>query len=120
MTKLVPWLWTSWALMVGAFFLLLIPGIRKNYSILPVICVLLFIGIWIEKGIALVIPGMVPSPIGEITEYSPTWIEIFITIGNWAIGAAIFTFLVKGAIGVMLGEVRHPGFSNKNAPQGSH
>ncbi|MBI5048766.1 MAG: polysulfide reductase NrfD [Deltaproteobacteria bacterium] len=120
MTKIVPWLWASWIIMICSFLLLLIPGIRKNYNILPVICVVMFIGIWIEKGIALVIPGMVPSPIGEIAEYSPTWIEIFITIGNWAIGLAIFTFLVKGAIGVMTGEVRHPNFDNRNASQGGH
>ncbi|MBI5328588.1 MAG: polysulfide reductase NrfD [Deltaproteobacteria bacterium] len=120
LTKMVPWLWGAWIIMVGSFILLLIPGIRKNYKILPVICIVMFVGVWIEKGMALVIPGMIPSPIGELSEYSPTWIEILNTLGNWAIGAAIFTFLVKGAIGVMLGEVRHPNFDNRNASQGSH
>ena len=113
LSKLVPWMWTSLTIMVVSFILLLIPGIRKNYTILPVICTLLFIGIWIEKGMALVIPGMVPSPIGELSEYSPTWIEIFITIGNWAIGLIMFTILSKGAVGVMLGEVRHPSAIGK-------
>lgn len=118
LTKIAPWLWMSWLLMIGSFILLLIPQIRKNYKILPVICILLFIGIWIDKGVALVIPGMVPSPIGELSEYSPTWIEIFNTMGNWAIGITIFTLLVKGAVGVMLGEVRHPSSVEKKTRAG--
>lgn len=109
LAKLVPWLWASWMIMIGSFVLLLFPNIRKDYIILPVICVISFIGIWIEKGVALVIPGMVPSPIGELSEYSPTWLEIFITIGNWAIGLTMYTLLVKGSVGVMLGKVRYPG-----------
>lgn len=115
LSKLVPWMWASLTIMVVSFILLLIPRIRKNYTILPVICTLLFIGIWIEKGMALVIPGMVPSPIGEFSEYTPTWIEIFITAGNWAIGLIMFTILSKGAVGVMLGEVRHPSAVGKAA-----
>ncbi|MBI5286501.1 MAG: polysulfide reductase NrfD [Deltaproteobacteria bacterium] len=115
LTKLVFWLWLSWLLMLGSFFLLLIPSIRKNYTILPIICVLLFFGIWVDKGMALVIPGMVPSPIGEPSEYSPTMLEMLITIGNWAIGFMIFTLLVKGSVGVMSGDVRHPGAIGKEA-----
>ena len=34
--------------------------------------VMLFLGIWIEKGMGLIIPGFVPTPLGEIVEYSPT------------------------------------------------
>ena len=113
LTKMVPWLWASYVMMIGSFILLLIPSIRKNYTILPVICVILFIGIWIDKGLALVIPGMIPSPIGQFSEYTPTWIELAIVAGNWAIGLMIFTLLAKGAIGVMLGEVIHPSVAGK-------
>lgn len=113
LTKMAPWLWASYIMMIGSFILLLIPSVRKNHSILPFICVTLFLGIWIDKGLALVIPGMIPSPIGEFTEYTPTWIEIFIVAGNWAIGFMIFTILAKGAIGVMLGEVIHPSAAGK-------
>jgi len=113
LTKMAPWLWASYIMMIGSFILLLIPSIRKNYSILPIICVTLFVGIWIDKGLALVIPGMIPSPIGEFSEYSPTWLEIFIVAGNWAIGIMIYTILAKGAIGIMLGEVLHPSAVGK-------
>lgn len=113
LTKLVPWSWVSFVMMIGSFVLLLIPRLRKNYTILPIICVLLFIGIWIDKGYVLTVAGMVPSPLGEFSEYTPTWIEIFILAGNWAIGFMIFTILVKGAVGVMLGDVRHPSAASK-------
>src|SRR3990172_12486714 len=113
LSKLVPWMWASLIILIVSFILLMIPSVRKNYTVLPVICVILFIGIWIEKGMALVIPGMVPSPIGEFSEYTPTWIEIFIVAGNWALGLMIYTILAKGAIGVMLGDVIHPSAVGK-------
>jgi len=113
LTKLVPWSWASFIMMIGSFVLLLIPRVRKNYTVLPIICVSLFIGIWIDKGYVLTVAGMIPSPLGEFSEYTPTWIEIFILAGNWAIGFMIFTILVKGAVGVMLGDVIHPSAVGK-------
>jgi len=113
LTKLVPWSWASFIMMIGSFVLLLIPRVRKNYTVLPIICVSLFIGIWVDKGYVLTVAGMIPSPLGEFSEYTPTWIEIFILAGNWAIGFMIFTILVKGAVGVMLGDVRHPSAAGK-------
>lgn len=108
LSKIVPWLWASYIIMIGSFVILLFPSIRKNYKVLPVICAVLFFGIWVDKGMALVIPGMVPSPIGELTEYTPEWIELINVVGTWAVGALLYTFLVKGAVGVMLGEIIHP------------
>ena len=55
----------------------------------------------------LLIPGSIPSPIGEFSQYAPTTIEIFNCIGNWAIGFIVLTLLLKGAIGVLLGDVRY-------------
>ncbi len=107
LTNLVPWYWVSLSFMTVAFILLLIPGFRKNTKLLPIGCVLTFFGIWIEKGMGLLVPGSIPTPIGEFTEYFPTTLEIFITLGNWAIGLALFTILIKGAVGVLLGEVKY-------------
>ena len=56
------------------------------------------IGIWIEKGMGLVIPGFVPTPIGEIYEYVPSIAEIMITIGIWAFGLLFFTIMAKAAL----------------------
>ncbi len=107
LNNLVIWFWSSMAFMVTAFIMLLIPRVRKNYKLLPIACVLTFVGVWIDKGMGLLIPGSVPTPIGEFTQYSPTFIEIFNCIGNWAIGFIILTILLKGAIGVLLGDVKY-------------
>jgi molybdopterin-containing oxidoreductase family membrane subunit len=71
-------------------------------------CTMLFIGIWVEKGMGLVIPGFIPSPLGEIVEYRPTWVELAVTAGIWALGLFILTILVKVALPIELGEVRSP------------
>jgi len=70
------------------------------------LCGMIFLGIWVEKGMGLLIPGSIPTPIGEFTQYSPTLIEIFNCLGNWAIGFFILTILLKGAIGVLLGDIK--------------
>ena len=108
---LVPWFWSAVALMVGAFVLFLIPSFRNDTKRLPIPCVMAFAGIWIEKGMGLIVPGFIPSPIGEVTEYYPTFIEVLMTLGIWAFGFFILTILLKGAIGILLGEIRfaaHP------------
>jgi len=107
LNALVPFFWTALALMVSSFILLLIPRIRKNLTFLPFICVALFIGIWIEKGMGLMLPGVIPTPIGEFAEYTPTMIEYMVVIGVWAIGFFLLTVLIKGAVGILLGDVRY-------------
>jgi len=107
LNALVPWFWFSMVAMIGSFILLLIPSIRKDHKKLPYICAVVFVGIWVEKGMGLLIPGSIPTPIGEFTQYSPTLIEIFNCLGNWAIGFIVLTLLLKGAIGVLLGEVKY-------------
>ena len=107
LTGLVPWFWAAMALMVSSFVLLLIPPIRKNQKILPVLCVMAFTGIWIEKGMGLVLPGFIPSPIGEFAEYSPSWVEIVNCMGNWAFGIMVFTMLAKVAVGILLGDIKY-------------
>ena len=105
--NLVPFFWGSLVAMVLGWVLLMIPSIRKNYNVLSFICAMLFLGIWIEKGMGLLIPGSIPTPIGEFTQYSPTLLEIGNCLGNWAIGFIIMTLLLKGAIGILLGDVKY-------------
>jgi molybdopterin-containing oxidoreductase family membrane subunit len=107
LNALVPFFWTAMALMIGSFILLLIPKVRKNLLILPFICSATFVGIWIEKGLGLMLPGVIPTPIGEFAEYTPSAIELMIIIGVWAIGFFVLTVLIKGAVGVLLGDVRY-------------
>ena len=105
---LVPWIWTAIAMNVLATIVLMSHPLRKNPRWLIPACVVLFVGIWIEKGIGLVIPGFIPSPLGEVVEYVPTLVEIGITAGIWATGLFVLTVLVKVAIPIELGEERSP------------
>jgi molybdopterin-containing oxidoreductase family membrane subunit len=107
-SALVPWIWTGIALNVLATIALTIHPLRRNLYALMTACTMLFVGIWIEKGIGLVIPGFIPSPLGEIVEYSPTWVELCLTAGIWALGLFVLTVLVRVALPIELGESRSP------------
>ncbi len=104
--SLVPWIWTGILFNVTATVMLTLHFIRKNFTYLTLACGLLFVGIWIEKGLGLIVPGFIPGPWGKIVEYSPSWIEIIITLGVWAMGAFIFTILAKVAIAIETGKMR--------------
>ena len=106
LNALVPFFWSSMALMVGSFILLLIPKVRRNLAILPFLCAGTFVGIYIEKGLGLMLPGVIPTPVGEFAEYTPSGVELMIIGGVWAIGFFVLTILMKGAVGILLGEVK--------------
>jgi Ni/Fe-hydrogenase subunit HybB-like protein len=101
---LVPWIWTALAFNVAAFIIFLVPATRKNFATMNLGCVLIILGIWIEKGIGLIVPGFIPAPLGEVWEYLPTGIEILVTLGIWAIGLLIFTSILKIVIPIETGE----------------
>lgn len=110
LTGLVAWYWSSIVLMISAFILLLTPRFRKDHRFfLPLACAMTFAGIWIDKGMGLVVPAFIPTPIGELSEYTPSWIEIINSLGGWASGLFLFTLLVKGAVGVLLGDLKNGG-----------
>jgi molybdopterin-containing oxidoreductase family membrane subunit len=105
-SALVPWIWLATALNITAFFLFLLPKTRQNFKTLNMACVFVITGIYIEKGMGLVVPGFVPDTLGEIYEYAPTSTEILITIGVWATGALIYTLLLKFALPVYTGKLK--------------
>jgi molybdopterin-containing oxidoreductase family membrane subunit len=113
---LVPWIWTAIGMNVVATLMLMIHPLRKNPRTLMLACAVLFIGIWVEKGIGLVVPGFIPSPLGEINEYVPTLVEIGVTLGVWALGLAVLTVLVRVALPIELGEARSPHIEVEQAP----
>jgi molybdopterin-containing oxidoreductase family membrane subunit len=98
--KLVPWMWSSAVLAVISLILLINPFTRKREGILAFACVLVFVSLWIEKGLCLVITGFIPSTLGRVYEYSPTLPEILITLSVWAMGFLILTILYKVGITV--------------------
>ncbi len=99
-TGLVPWMWSSVALMVTAACVLLMPVLRKNEITLAVACAALFAGTWIDKGMGMISGGFVPSPLHHITEYSPSLHEVVISAGITALGLFVLTVLYKIVISV--------------------
>ncbi len=107
-SQFVPWFWTTRALILITFIMLLIPRFRKSYSIfLPGICFVVFMVILLEKHSVLVLPAFMPTPLGEYFEYDFTFVEVFNVVLIWALGFFAITLLTKGAVGILLGKVRH-------------
>ena len=101
---LVPWFWTAITLNVGAMVLLMLP-LSRSLKWLNAACVMCIFGIWIEKGMGLVIPGFVPTPLGELVEYLPTLNETLVCIGIWAFGLLCFTVLLRMAVPILQGQL---------------
>lgn len=98
--NLVPLMWTSMFLMGLGIVLLLIPNIRNNLSYLPWICGIVFVGTWIDKGLGFVTAGFIPNPLHEMTSYTPTPLELALSLGVYAVGFLVLTLLFKIVIGV--------------------
>jgi molybdopterin-containing oxidoreductase family membrane subunit len=98
--EIVPLMWTSTIFAVLSLVMLWVPSIRRKEGLLSIACVMLFISLWIDKGFGLIIGGFVPNPFEEVNPYWPTLPEAMITLGVWAIGFMVLTFLYKIAITV--------------------
>lgn len=100
---LVPWIWSAIGMNAVATVILTVHRWRKQAILLDFGCLLLFFGILIEKGVGTIIPGFIPEPWGKIDEYAPSWVELLVALGIWAIGCFVFTVLAKAAIPIELG-----------------
>jgi molybdopterin-containing oxidoreductase family membrane subunit len=98
--RLVPWMWLSVLLSWVALALLLVPRWRANIPRLAVACAAIFISIWLDKGLGLIVGGMVPSPLGAVTRYAPTLPESTIVLGIWAVGALMITVFYRMTLSI--------------------
>jgi molybdopterin-containing oxidoreductase family membrane subunit len=105
---LVPWIWTAIAFNFISMALLVLP-LTKSLKFLNIACGLAIVGIWIEKGMGLVVPGFVPTPLGEMVEYSPSLNETFICLGIWAFGLLAYTIFLRMAIPILQGRLSQDG-----------
>ena len=106
-SSLKSWIWFALTLNLIAVVILMIHPMRQKTVLLNIACVLAFVGIWIEKGMGLVIPGFIPTPLGEIFEYTPTTVELGVAAGIWAFGALVFTLLAKAVIAIRQGKISY-------------
>ena len=99
-TGLMPWMWAGELLTVSCVVCLLIPKLRRKESVLAVLCVGVIAAIWIEKGLAMITTGFIPSPLGQVTEYAPTGYEVAISLGVYGIGFFVLTVLYRVALNI--------------------
>ncbi|MBI5213084.1 MAG: polysulfide reductase NrfD [Nitrospirae bacterium] len=102
-SRLVPWTWMALLFNITAFIIFLIPKTRESFLTLNIGAALIIAGVYIEKGMGLVVPGFIPDTLGEIYEYWPTMQEVIITVGIWAFGALLYTLMVKFALPIYTG-----------------
>ncbi|MEK7403667.1 MAG: sulfate reduction electron transfer complex DsrMKJOP subunit DsrP [Acidobacteriota bacterium] len=98
--SLVPWMWTSLALAAVSLVLLVAPRYRNEEKVLAVACGTVFLSLWIDKGLGLIVGGFIPSPLGAVTEYAPTLPELAISLAIWAVGLLMLTVFYRIALAV--------------------
>jgi len=105
-TGFVTWTWTAVIFNFLGFLLFLIPVTRKNFVTFNLACILIIVGVWLEKGMGFIVPGFIPTPLGEIWEYWPKMPEILISVGVWGVGCLFCTLALKIVVPIETGEMR--------------
>ncbi len=104
---LVPWIWTAIAFNIIGAILFFMPAALERGGVRIVACLLCIVGIWIEKGMGLIVPGFIPSTLHEIVEYTPSLVEWKVTAGIWAFGLLLLTVMLKLIVNVFVGQMTH-------------
>ncbi|MAG31653.1 MAG: polysulfide reductase [Deltaproteobacteria bacterium] len=100
--------WYTWLSLTGqvtALLVFVVPELRNRLPLLATGCVLAFAGVYIEKGLGLVLLGMTPDVLGEVYAYTPSLIEMLVGAGIWGVGALLFTLMVKVATAISAGDL---------------
>jgi molybdopterin-containing oxidoreductase family membrane subunit len=107
LTDVAVYSWTALSLNALAFIVFLVPELRTRTPLLAIGCAMAASGIFLEKGLGLLLPGMVPDALGEFYAYWPSVVELSVGAGIWALGALLFTLGSRVAIAVDTGALRH-------------
>ncbi len=97
--SLTLFIWISMALAATAL-LVLYTGARMRTGWLLAAFAMVFLSVWIEKGMGFVVGGFTPDPLERIPVYWPAPNEILITAGVWAAGLLVLVVLFKITAGV--------------------
>ena len=100
--------WASLIMALFSFVLFLVPRTRRTPLTMNIGCLMIYFSVYIEKGIALIIPGYTPDTLGQIYEYVPSMTELRVAAGIFGAGFLLFTLLVKVSIHLLFGRPESP------------
>lgn len=102
---LVPWIWSALVCDAVAALLFHLADPRRHLVAIDLACLLSLYGLWVEKGLGLIVPAFVPSTLHEVVEYLPNALEWKVSLGIWALGLMIYTLGLKVAVAVFRGDL---------------
>lgn len=108
-TQLRSWIWFAIVIETIAGVILVTPSLAKTMLYTNAACILAFVGIWIEKGMGMIVPGFLPTPLGEIVEYFPTMLETLMCIGVWSFGLLMYSWMIHLAVPILSGQFQRHG-----------
>jgi molybdopterin-containing oxidoreductase family membrane subunit len=106
---LVPFTWGGVALDVFAVVVFSRRSLYQRPMLLVGASACAVVGVWIEKGMGLIIPGFVPTPLGEVVDYVPSFTEFCVSVGVWSTGILVYTLLLKVAVPIELDQLKASG-----------
>jgi molybdopterin-containing oxidoreductase family membrane subunit len=96
----VPFMWLSVGLAFASVMLILRRQTYDRVTRLVPLAVMIVVSIWLDKGAGMMTGGLNPSPLGRATIYFPSFVEITMGVGLYALGALVLTLLYKIAVTV--------------------
>jgi molybdopterin-containing oxidoreductase family membrane subunit len=115
-SPIAPYAWLSIIMAFVSFLIFLVPATRRNLVTMNAGCLMIYSSVYIEKGIALIIPGYTPDTLGQIYEYVPSITELRVALGIFGFGFLLFTFMVKVAIEILFGQMTEQQLTRKQGP----
>jgi molybdopterin-containing oxidoreductase family membrane subunit len=106
-TGMAKYSWLALAFNAAAFLVFMVPLLRRRLRLLNAACVLAAVGVFVEKGMGLLLPGLTPDMLGEVYDYGPSLNEVLVGVGVWGVGALAFTLMAKVAMAIDVGELRY-------------
>lgn len=100
-SPLAPYAWTSVVFSIVAFLIFIVPATRRNFVTMNIGNLLIYFSVYIEKGIALIIPGYTPDTLGQIYPYTPSVNEVRVAVGIFGVGFLLFTIMVRLALALL-------------------
>ena len=99
--NLVPFMWGFVVLNFSGLGLFAYLKFKQGSDfLLGLACAMVFVALWLDKGIGFVLGGFVPNMLNQVVEYYPNPNEIAIAVGIWATGIFLVTVLYKIAVSV--------------------